>query len=434
VFRDVSAWYHIVATFENGAVTLYVNNESIATASVADTTYNFFTNIIHSIGGSTTGASNCDLYLANTHGIDGQALAPTDFGETNDDGVWVPKAYEGTYGTNGFYITGEDSAALGTDYSGNGNNFTSSGLTAADQMLDTPTDNYFTFNKLACSTNITLSDGNLKATCNSNVANNQCTGTVAASAGKISLEYTIGASNRWFVGATAETGYGPSQFTAGATGLSDTTAFYYSYDGSAKYGGSSLAGSWATFTTNDVINIDIDLDNLTIDVRKNNVSTGSTVSIIAGAYTALISIWNSSSLYVNAGQTAFTYALPIGFTALSTANLPAPTIPRGSDYFNAITYLGNGGGQRVGGFQPMTEAYTVDYSCRFNDDDYGVSYQNTLLNRNRCEPMDLEFGLNVEILVPNIMMGLVTAFRHRKRHRVFGSISDSNNTFFIERI
>jgi hypothetical protein len=289
VFRDVSAWYHIVATFENGAVTLYVNNESIATASVADTTYNFFTNIIHSIGGSTTGASNCDLYLANTHGIDGQALAPTDFGETNDDGVWVPKAYEGTYGTNGFYITGEDSAALGTDYSGNGNNFTSSGLTAADQMLDTPTDNYFTFNKLACSTNITLSDGNLKATCNSNVANNQCTGTVAASAGKISLEYTIGASNRWFVGATAETGYGPSQFTAGATGLSDTTAFYYSYDGSAKYGGSSLAGSWATFTTNDVINIDIDLDNLTIDVRKNNVSTGSTVSIIAGAYTALIS-------------------------------------------------------------------------------------------------------------------------------------------------
>jgi hypothetical protein len=97
VFRDVSAWYHIVATFENGAVTLYVNNESIATASVADTTYNFFTNIIHSIGGSTTGASNCDLYLANTHGIDGQALAPTDFGETNDDGVWVPKAYTGAY-------------------------------------------------------------------------------------------------------------------------------------------------------------------------------------------------------------------------------------------------------------------------------------------------------------------------------------------------
>jgi hypothetical protein len=58
--------------------------------------------------------------------------------------VWVPKAYAGTYGTNGFYITGEDSADLGADYSGNGNDFTSSGLTSDDQVTDTPTDNYAT--------------------------------------------------------------------------------------------------------------------------------------------------------------------------------------------------------------------------------------------------------------------------------------------------
>jgi hypothetical protein len=36
--------------------------------------------------------------------IDGQQLTPTDFGEFDEDsGVWKPIAYEGTYGTNGFF-------------------------------------------------------------------------------------------------------------------------------------------------------------------------------------------------------------------------------------------------------------------------------------------------------------------------------------------
>jgi hypothetical protein len=78
--------------------------------------------------------------------------------------VWVPKAYAGTYGTNGFYITGEDSADLGADYSGNGNDFTSSGLTSDDQVVDTPTDNYATLNPLDDATGYTtplISNGNL---------------------------------------------------------------------------------------------------------------------------------------------------------------------------------------------------------------------------------------------------------------------------------
>ena len=108
------------------------------------------------------GASNgpyMDGYLSEINFVDGTELSPTDFGETNDDGVWVPKAYAGAYGDNGFYLTGATAADLGEDFSGNNNDFTSSGLTTADQMLDTPTNNYPTYNSI--STLGTLSDGNL---------------------------------------------------------------------------------------------------------------------------------------------------------------------------------------------------------------------------------------------------------------------------------
>jgi hypothetical protein len=86
--------------------------------------------------------------MADFYWIGDQALAATDFGETNNDGVWVPKQYAGSFGTNGFYLKGQDSADLGNDSSGNSNNFTSSGLTSDDQRVDTPTNNLMTFNPL----------------------------------------------------------------------------------------------------------------------------------------------------------------------------------------------------------------------------------------------------------------------------------------------
>jgi hypothetical protein len=81
--------------------------------------------------------------------IDGQQLAPSDFGEFDEDsGIWKPIAYEGTYGTNGFYLEFKDSSALGDDTSGNGNDFTVNNLTSIDQTTDTPTNNFATLNPL----------------------------------------------------------------------------------------------------------------------------------------------------------------------------------------------------------------------------------------------------------------------------------------------
>jgi hypothetical protein len=82
----------------------------------------------------------------NTNSIDGQALAPSDFGEfDSDSGIWKPIAYTGTYGTNGFYLEFKDSSALGDDTSGNSNDFTVNNLTSIDQTTDTPTNNFATF-------------------------------------------------------------------------------------------------------------------------------------------------------------------------------------------------------------------------------------------------------------------------------------------------
>jgi hypothetical protein len=78
--------------------------------------------------------------------IDGTALDPTSFGEFDEDsGIWKPiDVSELTFGTNGFYLDFEDSAALGADVSGNGNDFTVNNLTAIDQTTDTPTNNFAT--------------------------------------------------------------------------------------------------------------------------------------------------------------------------------------------------------------------------------------------------------------------------------------------------
>ena len=146
VLRDVSAWYHVVFAVDTtqsttaDRVKIYVNGvqeTSFATANYPSQNHDTHINnsTLHYIGSnaatSYNGFLNC--YLADVHFIDGQALAPTDFGETNTDNLWVPKAYGGTYGTNGFHLDFTDNssnAALGTDTSGNSNDFSVYNLNA----------------------------------------------------------------------------------------------------------------------------------------------------------------------------------------------------------------------------------------------------------------------------------------------------------------
>ena len=131
VFRDTSAWYHVVAAMDTTQASaadrlkLYVNGvQHTHSGYTLAQNYNYAINTAteHAIG--VTKRSNSDRfngYLADVHFIDGQALAPTDFGAPDDNGVWQPIKYAGTYGTNGFHLDFKDNssnAALGTDTSG----------------------------------------------------------------------------------------------------------------------------------------------------------------------------------------------------------------------------------------------------------------------------------------------------------------------------
>ena len=164
VYRDPSAWYHVVLRCDTTDSTaddrfqLYVNG--VLQAHTANTTAseNLDTDVnvnghVFDIGNDdefNQGYVPYDGYMAEVYLIDGTAKAPTDFGETDDNGVWIPKVYEGAYGTNGFYLefketgTGQNSSGIGADTSGNDHHCAVTNLAATDVTTDTPTNNFAT--------------------------------------------------------------------------------------------------------------------------------------------------------------------------------------------------------------------------------------------------------------------------------------------------
>jgi|5B_taG_2_1085324.scaffolds.fasta_scaffold16026_2 hypothetical protein len=161
-FRDTSAWYHVVLAVDTTQATeanrwkLYVNgvqetsfSQTSYPSQNADTVNNVANNVVR-IGTKPYAGNEFGYfagYIADYYHIDGEALAPTDFGEFDEDsGIWKPKAYTGSFGTNGWYLDFVDGADLGDDESGNGNDFTEINISASDQATDTPTNNFTTWN------------------------------------------------------------------------------------------------------------------------------------------------------------------------------------------------------------------------------------------------------------------------------------------------
>lgn len=179
VFRDPSAWYNfvVVSDTDNDVSTerfkLYVNGQRVTDFSTetypssgVEPVWNNSTSVTHYIGSRAANVNTrFDGYMAEMVHIDGQALTPSSFGETNSSGIWVPIDVSGlTFGTNGFHIDGRDSADLGDDESGQGNDFSSSGLASHDQVLDSPTNNFAVLNPISSSglASDELTGGNLE--------------------------------------------------------------------------------------------------------------------------------------------------------------------------------------------------------------------------------------------------------------------------------
>mgnify|MGYP003110438409 CR=1 FL=1 len=376
VLRDTSSWYHIVVAVDttqsssSNRVKVYINGEqqtSFGTNTVGSQDFNteINNNTSHAIG-RYLGASQyyLDAYLAEMNFIDGSQLTPDSFGETKQ-GVWIPKKYSGSYGTNGFYLKFNDASSgnRGDDSSGNGNDFSTSAVNAADTNLpDTPTNNFGTMNINNPSNTGTadFSIGNTKITL---ADNEEAFGTFGVSSGKWYYEVLHISS--------------ASSNNKIAIGIADA-------DNPSNNEQVNFGHQATTYGVGDIISVAVDVDAETITFRKNNTaietdtdwsSKGFTTIVpfltsanSAGNEVAMFNFGSDSSFNTNKtpqnnsdenGHGDFFYTPPSGFLAMCAANLPEPSISplngeKPADYFNTNLWPGNDGTQDITGvgFQP----------------------------------------------------------------------------------
>jgi len=127
-YRDYSGWYHLVLQFNSSlGTTLFVNGTQQSSTLGA---INTGSEIIIGRNRGDSADEAFQGYIADVRYVDGQILAATEFARYNEDGVWVPQNYTGSYGTNGFHLTFDSSQTngIGHDSSGNDNHFTASGF------------------------------------------------------------------------------------------------------------------------------------------------------------------------------------------------------------------------------------------------------------------------------------------------------------------
>ena len=269
-FRDVAAWYHIVMVFDSTHALgperfrVYFNGvkepTSLSTTPSEDVELVVLENVIHNIARDNHSGTTYyfDGYMAEIHLVDGYAYGPEYFGEFQEDtNIWIPKEYTGSYGTNGFYIKGSDSSSLGTDSSGQGNNLTTSGLTADDQQPDSPTNNHAVFNSLDVASNgfTVFSEGNLAIT---------YSGSTARELARSSITIPANTDGFFEMKITADLGSGVD-FAIGiedgsalqdASNTTYTNGYIIREDGTFSTTGSSSTSSYGTsFDQNDVIGV-----------------------------------------------------------------------------------------------------------------------------------------------------------------------------------
>ncbi len=365
LFRDPGAWMHIVLRVDTTNSTagdrlrLYLNGSEITDFGTdSNPTLNFETSFNntgeHDIGKLVGAGQYLDGYLAEINHVDGSSLAPSGFGETKDDGVWIPKKYSGAYGTNGFYITGATASDLGEDFSGNNNDFTSSGLTAADQVTDSPTNNTATFNAISATVNpATLSNGNLTALRSGNGSGIERSTISFPATENFYAEFTIDAtgsgSHVWEVGIIADDDPGLSQTSESRLG-NEENGFSYRTNWSGSPAPSKVNNGTATSygsagSAGHVIGVQLNGGSLTF--YHNNVSQGVAFTGLSGNFLFAFSSQGGGQITANFGQTGFTYTPPTGAKALNVSNLSDPAIADPSQYFQSTLYTGNGSTQSI---------------------------------------------------------------------------------------
>ena len=370
-YRDPSAWYHICVAIDTTQSTntdrakIYINGSqvtSLGTATYCNQNVDISINTSSyrmAIGAGVSNGDVADGYAAETVFIDSSALAPTSFGEFDDDTptIWKPIDVSGlTFGTNGFYCDYEDSANLGNDANG-GTDLTEVNLAAADQATDTPTNNFCTLNPLS-KDEMTFAEGNCKVTQASDDGGGSRTddnarGTIGVSSGKWYWEVKCtGGSTPVVVGICFD------ELKMGSD-LSGSTGVYAIQNASAtnaykrENGTTAETSGFTNPAVNDIINVALDMDNGKLYIGINGTyenQAGSTGNPASGSNETFSSIstnyfwlpWiesrgdnqvaecnfggcpvfsiSSGNADAN-GYGNFEYAVPSGYLALCTKNL-----------------------------------------------------------------------------------------------------------------
>jgi len=374
--RDVSAWAHYVVVYDSANATstdrmiLYINGTRVTDFQTSsfpsqDALSPLNANTTHYIGTRKNVNQYFDGYLAEVHFVDGQALAPTDFGEFDaDTGVWNPIQYSGSYGTNGFHLDFSDNTStttIGEDSSGNGNDFTAANISVTagadnDSLIDSPLDyeaspnnggNYCTLNSLDISGTSTVSDGNLKASIAAG-ATNTVSGNFHVTSGKWYWEASITSTAVTCMIGVADGSQPPAERNWQSEGW-----YYYASNGN-KYHDNGSAAYGSSYGQNDIIGIALDMDAGTLTFYKNGVSQGVAYSTgLSGLpITPAVNNGGSSNTHTvvyNFGQRPFEYTPPTGHLSLCTQNLSDSTIADSSTAMDATLYTGNGSTQSITG-------------------------------------------------------------------------------------
>ena len=382
-WRDTASWYHVVLRYDSSLGTasdraqMWVNGVRITdftSASYPSQNQNSFINSQRAqvMGGYRTNEQFFDGYMAEVHFIDGQGLDPDNFGKTNPaTEAWIPIEYKGTYGNNGYYLKFDDNSGttattLGKDSSGNGNNWTPNNFSVAaapanDSVFDTPTNNYCILDILDKKDAI-ITDGGLST-------------ATTAGGGHQPMFSTFGlTSGKWYVEGGKIGGNGTTvcvwpkehdfhsltQDHAVHNNAGNQNAKGYGFNlqyGSATHTPShTLTNYTGTSFTTWMLALDLDNGKIWWGVDGtwgNNSGVGNPATGANPAFSDLISgypgeVWsvgsmtsNGLNLSFNFGQQGFAYTPPDGFKPICAANLPTPSIKKGSSHMNTILYTGN---------------------------------------------------------------------------------------------
>ena len=364
VFRDTTAWYHYLLVWDlsqssGDRVKWYVNGVRITTTNSTEptsgSTYVINTNIAHEIGAREGSSIFLDGYLSQYCFIDGAAKAATDFGEFDDNGVWRPIDITGLdySGTNSFLLDFADSSDLGNDVSGNDNDWTTSGITASDQVTDTPTNNFATF--INVGSGLTLSEGNLKITSSSTGWKVFPASLRIPDTGKwVYKVTTIGdvATTPGYAGeAGTSTGgaeypmikpWGVNAVAIGAM-TGNFTGLYLGYGEISAENNETTdpQDGLPTLTTSDTCEVYLDNDNNTVKYYKNGTQVGDTITGLNTLNYAFHMIYYSGgSVTWDFGQHGFT-PTDDTYNYISTANFPTPDVTDGTENFQTTLYAGN---------------------------------------------------------------------------------------------